>query len=173
MSHQLELRSLNPKKKITYLSISLAILFIGILTLQFLNFSGFCYSEFRYLSERELVKNFLFGADNSESSEIILAQKLKETRGGEFPSCCRVDGEPWSLSLGDKILNKIAGRYFYLIRTNFPNSHVQGDEDSYVITDYSVDACGIKSYDSSSEFITEPVYKAHLKSTDNYWDSIE
>ena len=54
MSHQLELRSLNPKKKRTYLSISLAILFTGILILQFLNFSGFCYSQFRYLSEREL-----------------------------------------------------------------------------------------------------------------------
>jgi len=69
------------------------ILILAFLSVQFLNFTGFCYGELSYLSKREILDRHLFSPDYSKLSEHEKVQKLKE-RGAEYPGCCTIKGEP-------------------------------------------------------------------------------
>lgn len=72
---------------------ALVIFLTVMVPVQFLNNTGFCYSEMRYVPERELVDRFLFSRKWLDMTEAEKAQKIAGM-GEDYERCCRVDGEP-------------------------------------------------------------------------------
>lgn len=137
----------------TFLKGGLILLLILIGIVQYLNFTGFCYADMRYLKEREIIDRFLFKerADtltNEEKRKII-----QERKRGEYPYAYWISGEPWTLSKTEKIINKIFGYYYYELNT------ASNDK----LSAYSVNACGTKSIYEYHDQYNDTKYKNLIK----------
>jgi len=104
-------------KKILY-ELAILILPLGIiLSVVFtLNYSGFCFKEFRYLSDREMMES-LFNIWNSSYLDNvnfeILERKNRYANFDEFlakhPNCCEIDPEGGYDIGPPKFINRITG----------------------------------------------------------------
>lgn len=113
-----------------------------LLVVQFLNFSGFCYSEGRYLSEEELMKK-VFG-------------KLYE----DNPGCCYISSENgvYETALWH-FINNLFGRHLHLAEKVQLDDEPSEPQYPYRISTISVDVCG-KGYLGYGERISEKEYLA-------------
>lgn len=143
-------------------------IFIGcialIAVLECLNFTGFCYTKGAYLSEKELLDNFLFKVNAKVFTEEQKKNEAKK-RGLEYPECCRVRKEPSSLESVDKFLNKIFGRYLHEIEVNGYDQSSKNVKVNY----YSVSSCGFKSVDYYGTDISRDQYESALTKNSEYW----
>jgi len=149
---------------------------------QYLNHTGFCYAEMRYLSERELVDRFLFGekADVMSFDEKVEAAKNRGYPTGvgeiEYPACCKIDGEPFMLDKFSKFTNKtFVGRYLFKFEGYIPikrsNSTTRHPYE-YIIS--AVNSCGgVMGADSTSIDVSKTSYENHLEMNKKYWKEME
>lgn len=163
-----------------------ALLIIG--PTQYLNHTGFCYAEMRYLNERELVDRFLF---KDKARHMTFDEKvayMKEQRSGtDYPNCCRLfDVDRPTLDdlesddLDYRLLRTILGKYLYKVeiytnqaaysaRKLTPNSNVH----PYKIHAVAVDQCGRTHWGLDSYDLTENVYRKKLMTSKEYWDQVK
>lgn len=134
--------------------------------------SGFCYSEMRWLNERELVDRMLFGEKEFEMSFAEKVTFIREKNSGEYPNNCKINGEPFDLSEGSKLINGLFGLMFYKVDCVYLKEDRKGEENPYYIEWVSVSSCG-QDVDSMGESITESSYQSYIRKNSNYWKEIE
>ncbi len=149
---------------------------------QYLNHTGFCYAEKRYLSERELVDRYLFGekADAMSFEEKVEAAKHRSYPTGvgeiEYPACCKIDGEPFMLDELSRFANKtFIGKYLFEFEGYIPikrsNSTTRHPYE-YIIS--AVDSCGgVTGADSTSIDVSKSSYENALERNRKYWKEME
>lgn len=124
------------------------VLALILLAVQILNFTGFCYSEFKYLSKQELIDRLLF---QDQANFLTFEQKkaaMDQRGGGEYPYAYWVSGASASASPLIDMINKILGMYYFEV-SSVSKTHV---------STYEVNACGTKSIFKYSEENTTDAY---------------
>lgn len=102
----------------------------------FLDASGFCSSEMRWLSKREVVDRLLFGENAPLMSFDEKVQAMKERDGSEYPNNCRVavvSNSLYSLRYEIECVHPRMGRH---------DPAPKSSSRPYDYKMYSVDACG-------------------------------
>lgn len=135
---------------------------------QFLNHTGFCYSEMRYLSERELVDRYLFG---KKADTMTLEEKVEKTQeqGGEYPNCCRLNGQFFKDYEG--FINNIFGNYVYEVEEHFLQINPIEKKYPYEVVYSSMNACGEnRGLDKFSTTDDEKNYKFNIKMIKQHWE---
>ncbi|SHG99570.1 hypothetical protein SAMN04488109_2811 [Chryseolinea serpens] len=138
-------------------ALALAIILASI---QFLNFTGFCYSELRYLDRYELLDRFLFGPSTAFTEDEKI-QKIA-IRGGEYPGCCRITPEK-------RFLNKILGYYFYNVESHFSDPDPRSSDTPKYLTFSSINSCGTRVIHESGMPETQKSYDASVYSINKSW----
>lgn len=138
--------------------------------IQTLNFTGFCYSEFRYLSDKELIDRYLFGNQGLKLTFEAKQKKLKEENDGKYPECCRVDNDPWWIKRLDKILFSFFGFSYYELYTVLPQ---KGSDAPFYEQYILANSCGSKFADEYGMSISEEEYASQLKYNFKQWKVIE
>ncbi|GEM_PF-2081995 len=172
-------KSKNTQKKIRLkwkLWLLLGILIVLVPT-QYLNHTGFCYAEMKYLNERELVDRYLFG-DKADSMSLEEKQLfMKEQRdGAEYPDCCRFGGEVTEHDLGfmesDEdnywLYKTIWGLFLYTIDRYLP--HKSEKNDLFTSMTSIVDQCGNGLWLIHLDEVTKKVYPEWLAHNAEYWN---
>jgi len=126
------------------------ILLIAFITIEYLNFTGFCYSEIRYLAKEELLKRGM--------GEIY----------EENPNCCAIFESPHFNSGMDNFLNSFFGRHLFGMIANYAREKpLSSDHDyPYYSNHYYMTSCG-KSHFDFGETIKEDQYLAEINSIKN------
>lgn len=158
-------------KKWLWIIVPLVIL----LPTQYLNHTGFCYSEMRYLNERELLDYFIFGSKatvmSEEEKKAIVAQRWN---GAVYPDCCRITDEPfWLRSSPFRFWDKtLVGQYLYQVTYHAPDMRMLANSSREPFMEYNsaLNSCGtaVKG-DSPSIDINEIAYKNALEQNKKYW----
>lgn len=144
---------------------------------QYLNHTGFCYAEMRYLNERELIDRFLFGdqADVMSYEDKVLFV-AKKWNGANYPECCVIDGEPFDLSYFSRIMNKtFAAWYLYELKRYVPVIYnYKTTRHPYENIVSALDACGSHiTADSTKIDIKKSEYENALERNRQYWTDKE
>jgi hypothetical protein len=128
-----------PPKRLLFIAI-LALAAI-VMAIEFLNFTGFCYSKGRFLTEEELVDRAIQFAmhrqDRNTMDRNIVYGSLEEFRERN-PGCCTLS--KWASASTYPILDRLLGYYvcdaeIYYVANTAPN----GNFYDLIL---SVDACG-------------------------------
>jgi len=138
---------------------------------QYLNHTGFCYAEKRYLSERELVDRYLFGAKADVMSfEEKVSYVANRWNGAEYPACCKIDGEPFMLDKFSRFTNKtFVGRYLFELERYIPVVETYG-RHPYENRITALDSCGkTMGADSTSIDVSKASYENSLERNRKYW----
>lgn len=121
----------------------------AIAVFEYLNFTGFCYSESRHPSDQELIDAVIRYEINHISSYYLARGAKKYASVEEFhqlnPICCRLDkwGDP-AFSIWDRRygiwVRRILGQELLIVRLRYRTK----DEGLYQFTGahYLIDACG-------------------------------
>ena len=122
-----------PKKYIIW-----PILLLVFLPWQYLNLSGFCYKEKRYIPERELIDRYL-------SMQPLLNGKSRSL--DDYPNCCKITLHSSSNSGIGILLNSIIfNLVFYEVVTYFPREDVSSHPKNSFYQSYgSIDSCGTQT----------------------------
>ena len=143
---------------------------------QYLNHTGFCYAEMRYLNEREIVDRYLFG---NKSDSMNFEEKrvfMKEQRdGAEYPNCCRFGGEVTEHDLGFmesdegnySLYKTMWGLFLYTIKRYLP--HKSEKSDLFTSMTSIVDQCGNGLWLIHLNEVTKKVYPEWLSYNAEYW----
>lgn len=126
------------------------------------NATGFCYKEFRYLSDEEFIDKYLSQINAKKVSSEEVDDYLKQTeREGfvvEYPECCIVQGisKENSPLFGWDVIN---------LSINYPDRYAKpNDQEPFYYSIIAIDACG-KIRDSLGGMpISKEQYDIYLKS---------
>lgn len=150
----------------------LTIVLAAMVPVQFLNFTGFCYSEMRYLSDLELTYAGVTFPDETELSPED-RQRMIQREGEPFPFCCRVDGEPSWIAPEVRFVDKLLGHYVYRVVSYSPNPHTDAKDYQrypYYVAYSSINACGKdKNYETGTSK-TREVYEANIQQIKKFWE---
>lgn len=135
--------------------------------LQFLNFSGFCYSDLRWYSKRQLVDIYLFGREGLEMSEAAKIKKIAEEKGGIYPDCCRLNDTYWP-DKGWSFWETVFGERDYGLETHFPSGHVNS-ANPYDYSENSWSACGEQTHGITGIERNKKQYLNSLQDIREYW----
>lgn len=164
-------------KKRLWIIIPLLLLF----PILFLNNTGFCYSEMKYLSERQLIDRYLFGRMGAEGTDgekiTLLEQRNSDDRYldkiEEYPACCRVTGQVQRSSILDRVLNNSFGFFLYQLEMSSVRLDIgvlNGDSDpSYYKSYASINACGLGSPYSYGSPESEESYHFDIQRNLKHW----
>lgn len=145
--------------------------FIGLPLLayvQFFNFTGFCYSEMRYLSDLELTyAGIAFAASPPISAED--RQKAIKLENEPYPFCCRLTGEPGWIDAEWLFLNKLVGNYRYAVNGYIANPDKSDKTRPYYEVLSSVNACGKKAGYQTAIEIDAWTYETYTQGIRKYW----
>lgn len=133
----------------------LSLFLIAMIPVQYLNHTGFCYSEMRYLTGRELLDNYLsqhWGYEVLTPEERV--EKLKSIP--DYPYNAQVSSKSTSK------FEKFFGLYQFQVSYYGPNFR-RSDRKDYPYTGYysSVDTCGLK-FETFSEPLTQDAYEHRI-----------
>jgi hypothetical protein len=133
---------------------------------EFMSFTGGCYKEFRYLSERELIARFVNYPTWSSKTKEEKAALINDQSLNNY--CCRVGGE--DIMIQDfSIIEKILGNYWYSIHIVAPR---KGDKRySMYESVSSVNGCGVPSNGSFGTSLTKKEFTEKLESNKTYFFS--
>lgn len=153
------------------------ILMLGLLLLmstQYLNHTGFCYADMRYLTEKELTDRMLFGDESRTMSDEQKRDLLKERDGAEYPDCCRVYKNRFGWSASETLFNSTLGNYRYGFDYYYPAEKAKvGTGDQFKWQYYSTNSCGRNAYPDFGESLSQESYNASLSSNSRYWKELE
>lgn len=144
---------------------------------QYLNHTGFCYAEMRYLNERELVDRFLFGDKADSMSFEEKRVFMNEQRdGAEYPNCCRFEGEVNERDLGFLEMDEesywfqktILGLFMYKIKRDLPRNSKK--DDLFTSMTSAMDQCGNGLWIIHLNEVTKEVYPEWLAYNAKYWE---
>ncbi|MCB1782818.1 MAG: hypothetical protein KDI13_02380 [Alphaproteobacteria bacterium] len=148
----------------------LFVFFLIIGPTQYLNHTGFCYQEMRYLDKREIVDGFLFSkkygrhieVSNIRNMTLGEKKKIMKVRGIEtYPNNCRIQS-----------INQNVIYLFYNLECVRPHPEKSENLYAFEVTYYSIDACG-KKHNFMSEILTgEESYNIQIERNKKYWDKI-
>lgn len=140
---------------------------------QYLNHTGFCYDEMKYLNEREIIDRLLFksGAETMTFDEKV--KTMKERNGAEYPYCCRaVRPKSRRVDLSE-IIDRSLGRYVLQVTIIRPNeyylAHPGRGREPFDAKYISVNACGTFAPDAYGEDITQKEYEDLLEANKDHW----
>ncbi len=153
----------------------LIIFILFLIAIQFLNHTGFCYSQFKYLSNKELLDRFIFGDKaNKMNEEEKKAFVEKRWNGAVYPDCCRIKSETvflknnpfrfWDITL--------VGQYLYEIRYLMPETRrlENTTREPFLINISALNSCGYQvggGHRSIDISITD--YNNALDRNKQYW----
>lgn len=125
--------------------------FIGLFcATMFLNHSGFCYQEMRYLAQQELMDRALFGfeagAMSLKDKKHAMKNRSSPTGAGEieYPNCCRVTSKYPYLDKFGPDTNKFFGWYVYSFTVYYPMTSAITDRHPYEYSETALSSCGFK-----------------------------
>lgn len=134
-----------------YLGLTIAVWFVAAL----LKFSGFCFSQPGWISNRELIEaafayDMKRGAGRRPAIDDVAAY-LKQ-----YPRCCSVSGSPM---LGDgPLVQAITLRRFYEVSITYPvTDPALNDGDPYYQSLLTMDCCGATALEVSGTGQARPV----------------
>ncbi len=169
-----------PNKKRMIVRFVMNAALILLLTTQYLNHTGFCYAEMKYLSDREIVDNFLFG---DQAKDLTFDQKVALTaekyKGGAYPDCCSFEG-PYK----GKVLHPgyeyelsamLLGVQHNEILAYFPKEGVkkylsEKTDDPFRLSLFAVDQCGNNDGLWRQYPIDSDLYRIHLRKIKAKWE---
>jgi len=125
-----------------------------------MSFTGGCYKEFRYLTERELIARFLHpdleNKPKQEQKKLIEDQSLSNY-------CCNIDGQYFSDDKVGNFINKIFGNYWHSINVYSTRNEAGSKAASMNVPYYHhvgiVNSCGHGGHDSMGTALEEKHYK--------------
>lgn len=140
---------------------------------QYLNYTGFCYAEMKYLNEREIVDRLLFKDGALTMTFEGKVRTMKERNGAEYPYCCRAF-RPTSRRVDlSEIIDRSLGRYVLQVTIIRPNeyylAHPGRGREPYDAKYISVNACGTYAPDAYGEDITQKEYEDLLEANKDHW----
>lgn len=116
---------------------------VGTLALvEYLNFSGFCYQQRRYLTERELLTagiQFFVNRQDSQTEDRDVVYSSPSDLLNKNPGCCRLEQE--TAATNTPILDKILGPMVRDVRVYYLANRSKRI-DNYYDALVSVDSCG-------------------------------
>lgn len=115
-------------------------MFIVFAVVQYLNFTGFCYEQKRYITKDELLK--------------IAGGEILE----ENPDCCEITDKYFADESSDDFLNKLFGRYHYGVTTYLKDYN----DYPYYVSYIAINQCG-KVIDYTGINATEEQYNSNIK----------
>lgn len=128
------------------------------LAIQALNFTGFCYSEVRYLTDREITHSGMFNS-SAEQKQSDLA-KL---------DCCQITGEPSSWSFWTSIINKLLGNYRYEVVSYLRGSEPHEISNEFFVRLVTVNSCGLDPYYVAGASVTREIYELRTNQIEQFW----
>lgn len=143
------------------------------LSAQYLNHTGFCYTEGKYLSDQEIIDRFLFRQAAADMSFEEKANALKNRNGGSYPYCCRLKNDPLLLDWFDEFVNKLFGRYLLEVEIISQNDDMTSrNSDPYRTDHITITSCGVPGHDSYGQSISEYTYELKISENKAYWQQI-
>lgn len=130
------------KKKIAKKWILLSLILAFLLPIQFLNQTGFCYEEMKYLGEQDIIDRFLFNENQVNASYQDKVALLKKKSGAKYPECCELSKKPMWLDDWEQYFNALWGHYLFGISYLYPEKSENNRKTIYVERFYAVNACG-------------------------------
>ena len=149
------------------------ILFAVFCTLQYLNHTGFCYAEKKYLTERELVDGFLFG---DKAVSMTHEEKIKDIKkrgilgnsdGKDYHHCCRIYEDSGFYTESEHSIMRFFGHYILSIGYDFVRK--SQNEYQYKSGSGTINACGKNSYILGAEYITKDQHDRAIANNKEYW----
>ncbi len=142
------------------------LLLLGIL--ESLNFTGFCYSDRRWYSERQLVDMYLFGREGLILTEEEKIARLKKERNGVYPDCCYIDGYFTMYGRDRNFIDTFLGYPVYSVESYFPDPG--GGKYPYANRVATLNACGGDAdADFSIGYQPQDLYEVNLRKNREYW----
>lgn len=159
---------------------------------QYLNHTGFCYAEMKYLNEREIIDRFLF-KENAKSLTLEEKKRVvkEKQNGAEYPACCKLMGELDERDLGwletdneNYFLEKtLFGLFLYEMVIYRPHSkntmtsppyHFKTVEEAlaefpYQESHLAVNACGHMYWGLLGGNLSQKGYDIRLDKNREYW----
>ena len=140
---------------------------------QYLNHTGFCYAEMKYLNEREIIDRLLFKDRAQQRTLEERVRTMKERNGAEYPYCCRAVRPTSSrFDLYDAV-HRSLGLYVLQVTIINPNeyylAHPGRGREPYDARYISVNACGTFAPDEYGEDITQKEYEDLLEANKDHW----
>lgn len=154
-------------KKINYL-----VIIVIFALFQSLNFSGFCFSEMKYLSEKELLDRMLFGKSSHELTKQMKKQIIS-TRGfgRTYPNSYKITKHAY-WQRHDKLsyfVNAFLSNYHYGVDIVYRNIYSSGKDDAYLIMHRGIDTCGAGSTNYIKTTISEETYLSTMSRNEVMW----
>lgn len=158
-------RAARPPKKISIFIISM-IVFVLWKTLQI---GGFCFSEARFLSDKELIARYLAGTDYDPGSFAAIALEQPN-----FGDCCRITFQPAFLDTVDLIGNAVIfNRRLYGVDVYLRRTDDAAEKEPYLEVYGDIEACGRKmNVDVYSMPISEKVYQSSITRMRKYREGL-
>ena len=169
-------------KKLIWLLIYFVIFILLILPVQYLNQTGFCYGEMRYLNEQELLDRHLFGKDADKMTMhaklSILEERNKDPRRSykliNYPDCCHVSKNHMSTTPSDRFWQNFFGSYIYSLNIYLQRKKEDiasyDDNSPYYQTIYELHTCGISSDEVGGITISKKEYESAIQSNHKHWE---
>jgi hypothetical protein len=138
--------------------VATAVLGVALAVLQYLNFSGFCYEQGRFYSDRELediaIREQMKLQDSSNPERNHVYKSAEDFRA-ENPGCCRVFRS--GNMLPDSILVRIVGWYVSDTEVAYRANDSRG-KYSFYLSDTFMNACGkrLETHGITQEFYPRP-----------------
>lgn len=127
-------RAARPPKKTSFFLVAV-IVFTLWKTLQV---AGFCFSEARFLSDKELIARYLAGTDYDRGGFAAIALEQPN-----FGDCCRITHQPLGLNRVDLIGNAVVfNRRIYGIDAYLQRTELDANKEPYEMILTSIEACG-------------------------------
>ncbi|MCL4676977.1 MAG: hypothetical protein KJ017_00105 [Alphaproteobacteria bacterium] len=163
-----------PKRRIGRVRMSLLLGLLLLMSTQYLNHTGFCYAEMKYLSERELMDRVLFGSNARSMTDNEKVDDLRARTGAEYPDCCRVSKFAFGWSRFTILFNSALGNYRYGFEYSYPADKAKtGSEDLFQWYEHSINSCGSSAHTGFGESNSQASYEAILRSNNKNWRRIE
>tara|TARA_B100001179_G_C18515068_1_gene370304 strand:+ start:144 stop:644 length:501 start_codon:yes stop_codon:yes gene_type:complete len=135
------------------------------------NATGFCYAEFRYLSDRELIDRYLEQTNaiktDAAGVEKYLHSTNKDVYAFQYPECCRV------LGVSEQTI-PLFGWDVIEISMVYPDYHVPPDtKEPYYQGYMALTSCGKIRDGTGSISIKKERYEFTLEQNAKYWKELE
>ncbi|MFT6332160.1 MAG: hypothetical protein ACJAW3_000488 [Lentimonas sp.] len=120
--------------------------------IQFLNWTGFCYSEKRYLADQEIIE---------KTVAISRDEDLKKEYENN-PDCCELKNGHEFLSGFETFLNNLFGYYVYEVNVFFKDNSSFIENYPYYMRGISINSCASKQLDTHGIGISTEEYERNI-----------
>lgn len=157
------------------ISLSLLVIFLSV---QSVTISGFCYLDYKFLTEREMIDRYLVLRDTKARRDILAARRhatdekraeIVEKNLKTYADCCNVMGVPADTNVFEIAKNSIIfNRRVIELKAYFHEDQLlDGVKSAFQLKTVKMDSCASKIIDETSEDISAEVYNAGIAANKN------